>query len=62
MYITLLKKILMAIVKKVLLIAIGIFGCYVIVNTLMNSQEPGHVEFIKQFENKIQTFKEKKHN
>lgn len=62
MYITLFKKILMAIVKKFLLIAIGVFGCYVIVITLMKSEEPGHIEFFKKFESKIQTIKEKKHN
>jgi len=59
MYITLFKRILMAIAKKALLIAIGVFGFYVIVNTIINSNEPGHINFIKHIEHKFQKLKEK---
>lgn len=60
MFITQLKKILMAIVRKVVLIAIFLFGCYVIVTALIDSDKPTHKNLINNFETKLQAIKEKK--
>lgn len=60
MFITQLKKILMAIVRKIVLIAIFLFGCYVIVTELIDSNKPTHKNLINNFETKLQAIKEKK--